>query len=137
MRHATAKFGLLVHRFGMMLVGLHARDFIFRNWTPKIGGILRGAPAHLHKSEATVIENNPLFPTTERVLAQSPATLRESCSPEMTKKAKAVLSGGQDRPLTISFPAQSMPAWSTSGGDCGSIMMPGEASNDCTVICGS
>ena len=37
----------------------------------------------------------------------------------------------------ISFPAQSMPAWSTSGGDCGSIMMPGEASNDCTVICGS
>ena len=26
MRHATAKFDLLVHRFGMISVGLHARD---------------------------------------------------------------------------------------------------------------
>ena len=40
-RHTTAKFGLLVHRFGMISVGLHARDF-FRNLTPQIGGILRG-----------------------------------------------------------------------------------------------
>ena len=63
MRHATAKFGSLVHRFGMISVGLHARDFsklIFGLfWTPKIGGILRGAPTHLHKSEATVIDNIP------------------------------------------------------------------------------
>ena len=27
MRHATAKFGFLVHRFGMISVGLHAREF--------------------------------------------------------------------------------------------------------------
>ena len=27
MRHATAKFGSLVHRFGMISLGLHARDF--------------------------------------------------------------------------------------------------------------
>ena len=67
----------------------------------------------------------PIFSRTERVLAESPATLRESYSSEMTKKAKAILSVGQDLPLTISFPAQSMPAWSTSGGDCGSIMTRG------------
>jgi len=42
MRHATAKFGSLVHRFGIILVGLHARDFFLRNWTPKIGGIFEG-----------------------------------------------------------------------------------------------
>ena len=41
------------------------------------------------------------------------------------------------RLLIIIIPAESMPAWTTSGGDCGSIMMPGEAGNDCTVICGS
>ena len=63
MRHATAKFGSLVHRFGMISIGLHARDFfeivfcLF--WTPQIGGILRKAPAFLHKSEATVIERIP------------------------------------------------------------------------------
>ena len=28
-------------------------------WTLKIGGILRGAPPHLHKSEATAIDNTP------------------------------------------------------------------------------
>ena len=56
MRHATAAFGLLVHRLGMISVGLHARVF-FRNWTPKTGGISRGAPPYLHKSEATVIDN--------------------------------------------------------------------------------
>ena len=27
MRHATAKSGSLVHRFGMIPVGLHAREF--------------------------------------------------------------------------------------------------------------
>ena len=27
MRHATAKFGSLVHRFNMISVGLHAREF--------------------------------------------------------------------------------------------------------------
>ena len=54
-------------------------------WTPKIGGILRMAPALLHKSEATVIESIPIFPRTERVLAESPATMRESCSPEMKR----------------------------------------------------
>ena len=27
MRHATAKFGSLVHRFGMISIGLHAREF--------------------------------------------------------------------------------------------------------------
>ena len=63
MGHATAKFGSLVHRFGMISVGLHARDFFeidfWPFWTPKIGGILRGAPAFLHKSEATVIEKIP------------------------------------------------------------------------------
>ena len=26
MRHATAKFGFLVHRFGMISIGLHARE---------------------------------------------------------------------------------------------------------------
>ena len=26
MRHATAKFGSLVHRFGMISIGLHARE---------------------------------------------------------------------------------------------------------------
>ena len=46
---------------------------------------MRGAPTHLHKSEATVIEKNPIFPRTERVLAESPATLRESCSTEMKR----------------------------------------------------
>ena len=41
----------------------------------------------------------PIFPRTERVLAESQATLRESCSPKMTKQANNILSGGQDRPL--------------------------------------
>ena len=63
MRHATAKFGTLVHRFGMISIGLHARDFFEIDfWSfldPQIGGILRGAPAFLHKSEATVIECIP------------------------------------------------------------------------------
>ena len=58
-------FFSLVHRFGMISVGLHAREFFEINfcffWTPKIGGILRGAPAFLHKSEATVIENTPPY----------------------------------------------------------------------------
>ena len=63
MRHATVKFGSLVHRFGMISVGLHAREIIeidfLSFWTPQIGGILRGAPAFLHKSEETVIERIP------------------------------------------------------------------------------
>ena len=59
MRHATAKFGSLVYRFGMISVGLHAREFFFEIGPPKFGGILRGAPPLLHKSEATVIENTP------------------------------------------------------------------------------
>ena len=58
MGHATAKFGSLVHRFGMISVGLNARDF-FSKLDPKSGAFLRGAPALLHKSEATVIENTP------------------------------------------------------------------------------
>ena len=62
MRHATAKFGSLVHRFGMISTGLHARDF-FRNW----------------------IDNTPIFSRTERVSAESPATSRESCSTEMKR----------------------------------------------------
>ena len=63
MRHATAKFGSLVHRFGMILVGLHARDFIILEiGPPKSGVFLRGAPALLHKSEATAIENTPHIP---------------------------------------------------------------------------
>ena len=41
MGHATAEFGSLVHRFGMISVGLHARDFsklIFGLfWTPNRG----------------------------------------------------------------------------------------------------
>ena len=57
MRHSTAKFGSLVHRFGMISVGLHARDFF--KIGPQNRGIFRVAPAHLHKSEATVIENTP------------------------------------------------------------------------------
>ena len=28
-------------------------------WTPKSGGILRGTPVLLHKSESTVIESTP------------------------------------------------------------------------------
>ena len=59
MRHATAKFGSLVHQFGMISVGLHARDFFFEIGPPKSEVLLRGAPALLHKSEATVIENTP------------------------------------------------------------------------------
>ena len=63
MRHATAKFGSLVHRFGMISIGLHAREIFEIDfclfWTPQIGGILRGAPAFLHKSEETVIECIP------------------------------------------------------------------------------
>ena len=55
-RHATVAFCLLVHRFGMISVGLHARDF-FSKLDPRNRGILRGAPPHLHKSEATVTEN--------------------------------------------------------------------------------
>ena len=58
MRHATAKFGSLVHRFGMISVGLHARDF-FEIVPPKPGVFLRETPALLHKSEATVIEKTP------------------------------------------------------------------------------
>ena len=60
----------------------------FSNLDPQIGGILRGAPPHLHKSEVTVIDNTPIFPRTEKVLAESPATLREGCSPEMMKISK-------------------------------------------------
>ena len=60
MRHATAKFGFLVHRFGMISVGLHARDFFFFEiGPPKSGVFFRGAPAFLRKSEATVIEYPP------------------------------------------------------------------------------
>ena len=60
MRHATAKFGSLVHRFGMISVGLHARDFFSSEiGPPKSGVFLRGAPALLYKSEASVIENTP------------------------------------------------------------------------------
>ena len=55
--HATSAFCLLVHRFGMISVGLHAHDSFSPKLDPKIGGILRGAPSHLHKSEATVIES--------------------------------------------------------------------------------
>ena len=66
MRHATAKFGSLVHRFGMISVGLHARDF-FSKLDPQNRGYFEGAPALLHKSEATVIENTPIFLRTERV----------------------------------------------------------------------
>ena len=66
MGHATAKFGSLVHRFGnigMISVGLHARDFcFFEIGPPKSGVFSRGAPALLHKSEATVIENTPNIP---------------------------------------------------------------------------
>ena len=42
MRHATAKFGSLVHRFGMIMVGLHARDFsklIFGLFGPPKSGV--------------------------------------------------------------------------------------------------
>jgi hypothetical protein len=35
-------------------------------WTPQIGGILRGAPAFLHKTEATIIENNPHIPNNRK-----------------------------------------------------------------------
>ena len=59
MRHATAKFGSLVHRFGMISVGLHARIFFFEIGPPKSGVFYGGAPTPLHKSEATVIENTP------------------------------------------------------------------------------
>ena len=59
MGHATAKFGLLVHRFSMISVGLHARDFFFEIGPPKSEVFLRGAPALLQKSEAKVIENTP------------------------------------------------------------------------------
>ena len=82
-RHATAKFGSLVHRFGMISVGLHARDFFLSKLDPQNRGYFEGgAGTFFYKSEATVIENTPIFPRTERVLAESPATLRESCSPE-------------------------------------------------------
>ena len=42
MRHATAKFGSFVHRFGMISVGLHAReifeiDFLSFFGPPKSG----------------------------------------------------------------------------------------------------
>ena len=42
MRHATAKFGSLVYRFGMISVGLHAHDLFFEIGPPKIGGIFEG-----------------------------------------------------------------------------------------------
>ena len=41
MRHATAKFGSLVHRFGMISVGLHARDF-FSKLDPQNRGYFEG-----------------------------------------------------------------------------------------------
>ena len=86
MRHTTAKFGSLVHRFGMIPVGVLFRYYFEKiRWTPKPGVFLRGAPSHLQKSEATVIESTPIFPRTERVLAESSATLRESCSTEMKR----------------------------------------------------
>ena len=63
MRHATAKFGSFVHRFNMISVGLHAREFFEIDfWSfldPQIGGILGGSPTHLQKSEETVIESTP------------------------------------------------------------------------------
>ena len=46
MRHATAKFGSLVHRFGMISIGLHAREIFEIDfclfWTPQIGGYFEG-----------------------------------------------------------------------------------------------
>ena len=61
---------------------------------------MRGAPAFQHKSEATVIEKSPIFPRIERVLAELAATLRESCSPEMTK----ISDFGGKKPASIFFP---------------------------------
>ena len=62
MRHATAKFGSLVHRFGMISIGgLHAREFFEIDFLsfldPPNRGYFEGAPAFLHKSEVTVIES--------------------------------------------------------------------------------
>ena len=41
MGHATEKFGLLVHRFSMISVGLHARDF-FSKLDPQNRGYFEG-----------------------------------------------------------------------------------------------
>ena len=41
MGHATATFGSLVHRFGMISVGLHARDF-FSKFDPQNWGYFEG-----------------------------------------------------------------------------------------------
>ena len=63
MRHATAKFGFLVHRFGMISIGLHAREIFEIDFLsfldPPNRGYFEGAPAFLHKSEETVIECIP------------------------------------------------------------------------------
>ena len=42
MRHATAKFGSLVHRFGMISVELHAREFFEIDFWPFLDPQNRG-----------------------------------------------------------------------------------------------
>ena len=79
----------------------------FSKLDPQKRGYFEGgatAPAqirgHSHR------QHPPIFPRTERVLAESPATLRGSCSPEMAKIRNNILSGGQDRPLTPTMSTQ-------------------------------
>ena len=88
-RHATAKFGSLVHRFGMISVGLHARECFeidfWSFWTPK-SGVFCGGHRHFFKNlKRQSSKKSPIFPRTKRVLAESSATFRESCSTEMKR----------------------------------------------------
>ncbi len=65
--------------------------WIFRNWFlvffgPPKSGVFWGGRRHfctnLRRQSSRA---SPIFPRTERVLAESPATMRESCSPEMKR----------------------------------------------------
>ena len=90
MRHATAKFHLLVHRFGMISVGLHAREFFEINFRPFLdprnrGYFEGGADTSAKNLRRQSSSASPIFSRTERVLAKSSATLRESCSTEIKR----------------------------------------------------
>ena len=78
---------MLVHRFSNISIGLHARDYVFfRNWTHQNRGYFEGGRRHICTNlRPQSLRTPPIFPRTERVLAQSPATLRESCSTEMKR----------------------------------------------------
>ena len=89
MRHATAKFGSLLYRFGMISVGLDAREFFEIDFLsfldPPNRGYIEGRRHFCTNLRRQSSSASLIFPRTERVLAESSATLRESCSTEINR----------------------------------------------------